>query len=161
MIRDCTKSVSISKSFSTCGKTTGWKASLLSWAMRPQNVSTGQLLLILVSALGLAHFLPGFYCMWLLMTSKCAPRLHYLVFTLPYVGLWLLFATSLVLAVRRRVRWSALVLAVALAISLGLCAYDLTHYHRAQIGGTGQGPVYVLWWWYYEPYWAGYKPGNV
>jgi len=162
MIRDRTKSVGISESCSTSGKTTGWKASFLSWAMRPRNVSTGQLLLITVSALCLAHFLPGFYCMGLLMTSKLGRGgLYYFLFTLPYVGLWLLFATSLVLAVRRRVRWSALVLAVALVISIALCAYDLTHYHRAQLDGSGHGPLYVFWWWYSEPFWCGYKPGNV
>ena len=141
---------------------TGWTASLASWAMRPVNVTTKQLLLITVSALCAINFLPGFYFTGRLVAALEGYRVRLLLFSLPYAGLWFLFVASLILSLRKRLRLSAVLLCVGVIASAALCFYDLTHSHRAQITGFGHSPIYFFWFrCYYEPFWYGYKPGNV
>jgi hypothetical protein len=130
--------------------------------MHTRKVSkTGRAVLSVLAALGAIHFMIGFRLMIPLIWWMGRPWLDHAIFCLPYAGLLLLFLASFGLALRARLRWSAIVLIVALACSAGLCAYDLTHGRRAQILGGGVGHTYLFWWWYYEPYWYNYERGNI
>ncbi|MEW6253389.1 MAG: hypothetical protein AB1716_22330 [Planctomycetota bacterium] len=78
----------------------------------------------------------------------------------PYAAIMLLVAVAFALGFTRWWGRGAVLLAVGLVSSAGLCAYDMLN-HRWQMNGGGTGATYTLWWWYYEPFWYGYRPGNV
>jgi len=121
----------------------------------------GQAVLATLALLGVGHFVLGFLLMIPLIWSLPGYRVSQTIFSLPYAGLTVLFIASFVTALRDRLRLATYLLAAAFLLSTALCAYDLTHGERAQILGGGVGHTYLFWWWYYEPYWYGYKPGNV
>lgn len=110
--------------------------------------------------LAVAHFVIGLF--FTLRLAKAVPdfRLHLVIFSLPYMAITGIFAGSVVFGHLGRVRWSALTFVFGLFVSVAACVYDFQN-HRYQISGTGHGPTYTMWWWYYEPFWHGYKPGNV
>ena len=107
----------------------------------------------------IAHFLLGIVLTAWLMVSMGAYA-HCLWFLLPYIGILTVFLVSVLLAHNRRVGWAAVSLVLGLSLSVGACAYDLAN-ARWQMNGGGTGAKYTIWWWYYEPLWYGYEPGNV
>jgi uncharacterized membrane protein YczE len=118
-----------------------------------------QFALLGVGYLLLAYFSFGIYLTCRLMRGSGA-ELLYLTFLAPYLGIFALSILGTVLAHLGRLRWGAVVLGLAVMVAVAACAYDLMH-HRCQITGGGVGETYTIWWWYYEPFWYGYKPGNV
>ncbi len=111
------------------------------------------------SSLLLAHHIVGVYFTLRLELAVGVPLLA--VGSLaPYTGILLLVAVAVTLGFMRRWRWGAALFVTGVLLSAALCAYDLTQ-ARWQINGTGHGATYTLWWWYYEPFWYGYRPGNV
>jgi hypothetical protein len=114
--------------------------------------------LLAIGYLSLAYFAFGIYLTCKVLAGIGAWRS--LAFLAPYLGIVALFATATCLAHTGRLTWGAILLALALLGSIGACAFDLAN-HRCQITGGGTGETYTIWWWYYEPLWYGYKPGNV
>lgn len=112
-----------------------------------------------VGYLGVAHFVFGIWLTVRFMAGS-APASYWLVFISPYVGITVIYATSVVYGHRKKLRQSVVALVLALLVSASACAYDMKN-HRYQLGGTGRGHIYTIWWWYYEPYWKDYTPGNL
>ncbi|MFQ5807270.1 MAG: hypothetical protein ACE5I3_12545 [Phycisphaerae bacterium] len=127
-------------------------------AMSPRE-RTGRTIVLVVAYLAVAHFSFGLYLTSRLMIGSDCPT-SYVWFVLPYVGITGVFLLSIVLAHSNRLRWSALALVVGLLLSVSACVYDFAN-HRYQLTGGGIGPTYTMWWWYYEPFWYGYEPGNL
>ena len=116
-------------------------------------------LYLVAAALLLAHHAFGIFLTVRLELAVGVPLLT--VGSLaPYTGFALLVAVALALGLTRRWRWGAALFVLAFLLSAGLFAYDFTH-ARWQMNGFGQGAVYTLWWWYYEPFWYNYRPGNI
>ncbi|MFH1417828.1 MAG: hypothetical protein ABII12_06025 [Planctomycetota bacterium] len=118
-----------------------------------------RIIVLVFSCLMLAHFAIGIYLTSRLMFASDRPG-AYAWFLLPYVGILGVFLLSGVLAYARRTRSSIAALLLGLSLSTAACVYDFTH-ARYQIGGGGTGATYTIWWWYYEPFWHGYEPGNL
>ena len=122
-----------------------------------------QIVVLVLGYLAVAHFAVGLYHTFRLVLFSDA-HAAYFWFSLPYIGITGIFVASIVLGHVRRFRWSAVTLVVGLIVSAAACLYDVKN-QRYQIHITGapvvRGPVYVIWWWYYEPFWHGYEPGNV
>ena len=123
------------------------------------NSRKTQTIVLIISYLAIAHFAIGLYQTFRLVLFSDA-HASYFWFSLPYVGITGIFVASVALGHLRRLRWSVVTLGLGLLVSVAVCAYDFKN-HRHQIDGTGHGPTYVIWWWYYEPFWHGYEPGNV
>ena len=81
-------------------------------------------------------------------------------FLAPYLGICLFFVACGLLVLAKRIRSAGVALLIGLALSVAMCAYDFRH-HRYQSRYPGRGHVYYIWWWYSDPFWHGYKPGNV
>lgn len=118
-----------------------------------------QTTVIVAGYLGLAHFVIGLLLTLRVMVGSDAP-VGYLFYSLPFIGITVAFLSTVILGHFRQLRWSALTLFVGLLASVAVFVYDFQN-HRYQISGTGHGPTYTMWWWYYEPYWQGYEPGNL
>jgi len=128
--------------------------------LRERKVRT---VVLALGYLALVHFAIGLYHVFRLILFSDA-RATYLWFSLPYIGITGIFVASILLGHIRRLRWSAITLFLGLFVSVAACVYDVRN-QRYQFHITGgpavRGPVYVIWWWYCEPFWHGYKPGNV
>lgn len=118
-----------------------------------------RLLLLMLAYLGIAHYVVGFG-LTLFLAYAVSMWTYFFVFLLPYAGLMGFFVAAEVLAQKRRLGPSVMIFSLGVVLSMGMFAYDFTHV-RYQISGGGSGPTYTIWWWYYEPYWYGYRPGNV
>jgi hypothetical protein len=118
-----------------------------------------QTLVLVLAYLGVAHFLVGLLLTLRVMFASGSTGIYFR-FLLPYLAIIAIFAGSAVLGHVRRFRWSGLLLVLGIVASVGACVYDFQN-HRYQATGSGIGPQYFIWWWYYEPFWHGYKPGNV
>ena len=118
-----------------------------------------QIAVLACSFLASVHFTYGIYLTLRLGFGIDLPA-HFIWFSLPYIAILGIFITSIVLGLTNRYRGSIVALVLGLLVSVGACIYDFQNY-RYQIGGSGTGATYTIWWWYYEPYWHGYKPGNV
>lgn len=125
-------------------------------SVHPRRVQTA---VLLVGYLGLAHFVIGLFLTLKLMFGSDSP-VAYFWYSLPFVGIAAVFVAAIVLGHFRRLRWSAVTLIVGLLVSVAMCVYDFQN-GRYQITGTGHGAMYTMWWWYYEPFWQGYEPGDV
>jgi hypothetical protein len=119
---------------------------------------TAQTIIILLDLALLGHFALGFYLTVRLYVAL-GEWLALGWFIPPYVGLTAIFVLSGFLAVHH-LRWAATTLILGVLLSACMCAYDLVNC-RCRILGGGVGHVYTMWWWYYEPFWYGYTPGNV
>jgi hypothetical protein len=115
--------------------------------------------LLVIAYLGAAHFLVGLFFTFRLMFASDAPE-GYLWFSLPYVGITAVFVVAIVHGHIYRLRLSGVAVALGLLVSVAACMYDFRN-HRYQISGTGHGPTYTIWWWYYEPFWQDYEPGKL
>lgn len=112
--------------------------------------------------LAVAHYARGvWFTLWVAWISNDAERDYYLRFLTPYLGITAIFVAGIVLGHQRRTKAALTAMLLGLAVSVAMCAYDLSHWERAQQMGGGTGRTYFMWWWYYEPFWYGYKPGNV
>lgn len=118
-----------------------------------------QTAVLLVGYLGLAHFVIGLFLTLRLMFGSDSP-VPYFWYSLPFIGITGVFVASIVLAHLRRLQGSAVTLIAGLLVSVAACVYDFQN-NRYQVSGTGHGATYTMWWWYYEPFWHGYEPGNV
>lgn len=128
---------------------------------RPNDLASWLSLFALVFGhLAVIHFAIGLF--WTLRYAIAVPDLwlQLLIFSLPYVAIAGIFVASVVFGYLGRERRSILTFLFGLGVSVAACVYDFKN-HRYQISGTGHGPGYIIWWWYYEPYWHGYKPGNI
>lgn len=126
----------------------------------PANSNSVRIFELALGYLGVAHFTFGLYLT--VLEARIVPEywLYYIIFCLPYLGITLVFLAAVVLAHNRRLRLASLLLTLGLVLSVCMCAYDFSH-HRYHLSGGGTGATYTIWWWYYEPYWYGYKPGNI
>ena len=118
-----------------------------------------QLFVLVTGYVAAGHFAIGHYFALRLILAD-GHLGTYLWFSFPYVGITTVFVASILLAHKRRLGWSSLLLIMGLLISLGMCAYDFTN-ARWQFVIEGHGRTYIYWWWYYEPSWYGYEPANV
>jgi|GEM_PF-2930992 len=123
---------------------------------RPRNA---RIVVLVLGYLAVAHYCLGLYITTTYMLVSNSPAI-YVRFALPYIGITAIFVTAIVLGHMRKLRWSAILLAAGLLVSVAACVYDF-HNHRYQASGGGTGHQYFIWWWYYEPFWHGYKPGNL
>ncbi len=110
--------------------------------------------------LAVAHFVIGLFFTLRLANAVPDFALQLVIFSLPYMGITLVFVASVVLNHLGRFGWGVLTFVFGLLVSVAVCAYDFQN-ARYQMSGSGHGPDYTIWWWYYEPYWHGYKPGNI
>lgn len=115
--------------------------------------------LLFVAYSMIAHFGYGFFLMSGLMIGNDF-FWAYLRFLIPYCCITAIFVLGAVFTHTNHLAISVSMVALAILLSISLCIYDFTNY-RCQVDGTGHGPIYHMWWWYYEPYWHGYRPGNV
>ena len=122
-----------------------------------------QTVVLVLGYLALAHFAIGLYHAFRLVLFTDA-HATYLWFSVPYIAITGIFVVSVVLGHIRRLRSSAITLLLGLFVSVAACVYDVRN-QRYQFHVTGgpavRGPVYVIWWWYYESFWHGYEPGNL
>lgn len=123
---------------------------------RKRNI---HIVVLACSYLASVHFAFGIFLTLRLGYATDIPT-TFIWFSLPYIAILGIFVTSIVLGHSRHYRGSIVALVLGLLVSVGACIYDFQNY-RYQIGGGGIGATYTIWWWYYEPFWHGYKPGNV
>jgi len=83
-----------------------------------------------------------------------------LVFLLPYLCITALFAGAVAMGHCRRIWPASILLLLGFVVPAALCTYDLSQ-DRYQFMVPGEGKHYTIWWWYYDPFWHGYRPGNV
>ncbi len=118
-----------------------------------------QTVVLVLGYMALAHFAIGLYHTFrlALIPDMCSTILWV---SLPYIGITGIFVASVLLGHFHRLRWSTVTLVLGLFVSVAACVYDFQN-HRYQITGGGIGATYTIWWWYYEPFRHGYKPGNL
>lgn len=111
-----------------------------------------QLALVIIALVGCINLLLGCLSM-----ARWARHLDWLgdyliVFSLPYAALGLLFAGATALGLLRRLRACLVVVAIALAASTALFAYDVSGRRDCcEIVLPGLGPPYRVFWWWYDP----------
>lgn len=109
------------------------------------------MLLAVIGLLGAMHFAVGFGG----LASVGNGLLYFVVFSVPYITLVLLFAYGADRALKGHFRRSVCCLLTAFILSAGLMVYDVT-YKRAQYrvatleadGSVNSHGYYVFWWWW-------------
>ena len=69
-------------------------------------------------------------------------------FSVPYVILLVMFYVGSGMAFSGRLRVSAILVLSAVILSVGLFAYDVTHYRAQYRVGPDGAFYYVFWWWW-------------
>ena len=131
--------------------------------IRTPHASLRWICVILASA-GIAHFAIGIAFTLRVayaysVANDMIPVAYWIRFFPPYLAILLLFVVGVLYGTRGRFAKSLTLSAVALVSAVILCMYDFAN-DRCDFGGGGIGRVFPMWWWYYEPFFHGYKPGN-